>query len=252
MAGFSPVPDQDIASRLELDAKPRSRWRRWRWWILILVLLAGGVAAMAMRGGIVHSYVTKTVTRGTLAVTVSATGTLAPRDQVDVGAEVSGKIDSLAVDFNDHVTKGQILARINTDQLEAQLQQARATLETAQATLEQMTQTHARYDTLVKGNAMSKEQLNVSIGDLARARAGVSLAKAQVDQDKSMLSKATIYAPIDGVVLDRKVSELDPPEILPVVLEVPPYPPWPELAEGHFDDAIARLIDAASREGDAT
>jgi HlyD family secretion protein len=206
VAGFSPVPDQDIASRLDLDAKPRSRWRRWRWWILILVLLVGGIAAMAMRGGVAHSYVTKTIARGTLAVTVSATGTLAPRDQVDVGAEVSGKIDSLAVDFNDHVTKGEVLARINTDQLEAQLQQARATLETAQATLEQMTQTHARYETLEKGNAMSKEQLNVSIGDLARAKAGVSLAKAQVDQDQTALSKATIYSPINGVVLDRKVS----------------------------------------------
>ncbi len=144
--------------------------------------------------------------RGTLAVNVSATGTLAPRDQVDVGSEVSGKIDKLDADFNDHVKKGQVLARINTDQLVAQLQQAEATLEQAQATLDQMTQTHSRYSTLVKGNAMSQEQLNVSQGDFGRAKAGVSLARAQVDQDKTMLSKATIYAPIDGVVLDRKVS----------------------------------------------
>ncbi|HWA91477.1 MAG TPA: efflux RND transporter periplasmic adaptor subunit [Rhizomicrobium sp.] len=201
----APVPDQDIASRLELGTKRR---RRWVWWVVgIVVLLLVVVVLMAsMRGGQAHNYVTKAVTRGNLAVVVSATGTLAPRDQVDVGAEVSGRIDALSVDFNDHVAKGQVLARINTDQLEAQLQQAKATLETAQATLEQMTQTHQRYEALAKGNAMSKEQLNVSVGDLARAKAGVALARAQVDQDQTALSKATIYSPIDGVVLDRKVS----------------------------------------------
>jgi len=69
-----------------------------------------------------------------------------------------------------------------------------------------MTQTHERYVALEKGNALSKEQLNVSVGDLARAKAGVGLARAQVQQDETLLSKATIYSPIDGVVLDRKVE----------------------------------------------
>jgi HlyD family secretion protein len=199
----APTPDHDLVSKLGIGRYRRRR--RW-WWIggAAVVLLLGGAAMF--RGGAAHSYVTKPVTRGTLAVSVSATGTLAPRNQVDVGSEVSGKIDRLEADFNDHVTKGQILARINTDQLEAQLQQAQATLEQAQATLSQMSQTHARYIVLAKGNALSKEQLNISEGDLARARAGVSLARAQVDQDRTMLSKATIYSPIDGVVLDRKVS----------------------------------------------
>ncbi len=200
----TPAPDQDIASRLGIGRKGKRR-RRW-WWIggAAVVLLIGG--GLMMRGGTAHSYVTKPVSRGELAVTVSATGTLAPRNQVDVGAEVSGRIDVLTVDFNDHVTKGEVLARINTDQLKAQLQQARATLSQAEATLQQMSQTHSRYLALERGNALSKEQLNISQGDLARARAGVGLARAQVDQDQTMLSKATIYSPIDGVVLDRKVE----------------------------------------------
>ena len=199
-----PTPDRDLASKLGIGVKKRFR-RRW-WWIgggVVLVLIVG---FFMLRGGPAHSYVSKAVTHGDLAVSVSATGTLAPRDQVDVGSEVSGKIDALDADFNDHVKKGQVLARINTDQLVAQLQQAQATLAQAEATLSQMTQTHQRFATLVKGNAMSQEQLNVSVGDLARAKAGVGLARAQVDQDKTMLSKATIYSPIDGVVLDRKVS----------------------------------------------
>ncbi len=201
----APTPDHDLVSRLGLVRLGRSRRKRWYWIAgVAVVLLLGGW--FMLRGGPARSYVTKPVTRATLAVAVSATGTLAPRDQVDVGAEVSGRIDALAVDFNDHVKKGEVLARINTDQLVAQLQQARATLAQAQATLNQMSQTHRRYATLVKGNAMSQEQLNVSQGDYARARAGVGLAQAQVQQDETMLSKATIYAPIDGVVLDRKVS----------------------------------------------
>ena len=199
-----PTPDRDLTSKLGIGVK-RKRGRRW-WWIgggAVVILV---VAGFLLRGGPAHSYVTKPVTHGDLAVNVSATGTLAPRDQVDVGSEVSGKIDKLEADFNDHVKKGQVLARINTDQLVAQLQQAQATLAQAQATLTQMMQTHRRYSTLVKGNAMSQEQLNISVGDLARAKAGVGLARAQVDQDKTILSKATIYSPIDGVVLDRKVS----------------------------------------------
>jgi HlyD family secretion protein len=194
-----------MADRLGLTRKGK-RWRRRLIWGAVILLAVGGLAAVMLRGAPPHTYVTKAVTKGELAVTVSATGTLAPRDQVDVGSEVSGKIDKLEADFNDHVKKGQVLARINTDQLVAQLQQAEATLEQAQATLDQMTMTHDRYTALVKGKAMSEEQLNLSKGDFGRAKAGVSLAKAQVDQDKSILSKATIYAPIDGVVLDRKVS----------------------------------------------
>lgn len=202
---LAPAPDQEMASRLGLDRKGR----RWGWWIfwIVVVLLVLSVGLFAVtRVKAEHAYVFRPITRGTLAVNVSATGTLAPRDQVDVGSEVSGKIDKLDADFNDHVKKGQVLARINTDQLVAQLQQAEATLEQAQATLDQMSQTHTRYTALVKGKALSEEQLNVSQGDFARAKAGVSMARAQVDQDKTMLSKATIYAPIDGVVLDRKVS----------------------------------------------
>ncbi len=194
-----------MAGRLGIGRKNR-RWRRRLWWLAGIGVPVLLIAFFALKPAAPHSYETKQVARGTLAVSVSATGTLAPRNQVDVGAEVSGRIDVLGVDFNDHVKKGQELARINTDQLKAQLQQARATLAQAEATLAQMSQTHDRYVALEKGNALSKEQLNVSSGDLARAKAGVGLARAQVDQDTTMLSKATIYSPIDGVVLDRKVE----------------------------------------------
>jgi HlyD family secretion protein len=200
----TPTPDRVLESRLGLGRR-RKRRRLWLW-IGLALLVVGAATWFYLRSGAAHTYVTKPVTRGTLAVTVSATGTLAPRNQVDVGAEVSGRIDRLMVDFNDHVTKGEVLALINTDQYLAQLQQARASLAQAQATLQQTSLTHARDAELGKRDAVPRELLNTSTGDLARAVAGVNLARAQVQQDQTLLSYCTIYSPIDGVVLDRKVS----------------------------------------------
>lgn len=200
----TPRPDQALSATLGLGRKGR---RRWRWlWIGAGILVLGAIGWYVFRGAPAHTYITKPVTRGLLAVNVSATGTLAPRNQVDVGSEASGRIDKLFVDFNDHVKKGQVLALINTDQYAAQLQQAQASLAQAEATLTQATLTHERYAALDKTNAISRELLNTSTGDLARAAAGVALARAQVQQDQTLLSYCTIYSPIDGVVLDRKVS----------------------------------------------
>ncbi|HEX3945611.1 MAG TPA: efflux RND transporter periplasmic adaptor subunit [Rhizomicrobium sp.] len=202
-----PSPDEDISSRLGIGGRVRGLSRRS--WILIgLGILALIIFALVfLRKGPNADYVTQDVTRGPLSVTVSATGTLQPRDQVDVGAEVSGRIDALYVDYNDHVKKGEKLAKINTDQIEAQLAQSRASLATAQATLTQTSQNFPRTMALAKSNAASKQDLDNARADMLRARANVNLAAAQVRANETLLSKATIYSPIDGVVLDRKVSQ---------------------------------------------
>lgn len=202
-----PSPDEDISSRLRIGGRVRGLSRRS--WILIgLGILALIILALVfLRKGPAADYVTQDVTRGPLSVTVSATGTLQPRDQVDVGAEVSGRIDALYVDYNDRVTKGEKLAKINTDQIEAQLAQSRASLATAQATLTQTSQNFPRTVALAKSNAASRQDLDNARADMLRARANVNLAAAQVRANETLLSKATIYSPIDGVVLDRKVSQ---------------------------------------------
>ena len=110
--------DADLAQRLRLGSRNGLSRRSW----ILIGLGAAAVIILALvflRKGPPAAYVTQEVTRGPLAVTVSATGTLQPRDQVDVGAEVSGRIDALYVDYNDHVKKGEKLAKINTDQIEA-------------------------------------------------------------------------------------------------------------------------------------
>ncbi len=199
-------PDNDMVARLGLD---RVAGRSLRGKLIIagigaLVLIAG--LWLIFAGGESTRYVTQKVSRGALSITVSATGTLAPRDQVDVGAEVSGRLDAVNVDFNDHVKKGEVLARINTDQLRAQLAQARASLAQAKATVIQDTQTLTRYRALAAHKAISPQDLDKARADLARAKAAVSLAEAQAEQFQTQIGKATIRSPIDGVVLDRKVE----------------------------------------------
>ena len=201
-----PAPDNDMIARLGLNQPLQHNMRG-------KIAIAGlGAAVLALilwfvfSGGGDTRYVTQPVTKGAMTITVSATGTLAPRDQVDVGAEVSGRLDAVNVDFNDRVKKGEVLAQINTDQLRAQLAQARAALAQAKATVIQDAQTLKRYRALVAHNAISPQDLDNAKANLARARASVSLAEAQAEQYQTQIGKATIRSPIDGVVLDRKVE----------------------------------------------
>jgi HlyD family secretion protein len=201
------VPDADLVKRLGLNRLDVRRFSRRQ-----LILAGAGVFAVAivlfflLRSGPGHQYISQPVTRGDLTVTVSATGALQPKDQVDVGAEISGRIDAIYVDFNSHVRKGEPLARINTDQLQAQLAQTRATLAQSRATLQESAHIRTRFGALIKSKAVSPQDLDSANANYQRAVAGVGLASAQVRQIETSLSKATIYAPIDGVVLDRKVS----------------------------------------------
>lgn len=205
--GPEPATDpSDLLARLKLErlSIPRLSRRSWVAIAVAAVALAFALSRFPIAGA--PSYLTQPILRGSLRVTVNAGGSLAPRNQVDIGAEVSGRIDSIAADFNDHVHRGQVLARINTDQLQAQLAQARATLDQSEATFAQNEDAIRRDRALAKTGAVSPQQLVAAEGDYSRARAGVALATAQVKQDETMLSRATIYSPIDGVVLDRKVT----------------------------------------------
>jgi HlyD family secretion protein len=208
--GNRETPAQDMADRLGLAGGRRKAgkpwWKKKRWWfaggglllIVLIVIFSGGPPKL--------NYVTQSVTKGDLTMTVSATGTLAPRVKVTVGAEVSGRIDALYVDFNDRVKQGQKIAQINTESTEASLSQARAALAQAQATLVQSDASFKRAEALIKSNALSQQEFDTAKADNMRAKAGVAQAAAQVQAYETQLTKATIYAPIDGVVLDRKVA----------------------------------------------
>ncbi len=192
--------------------------------LILLFMFSGG------RG--VPTYVTSDVVRGPLTVTVSATGTLQPVDEVDVGAEISGRLAEVLVDYNDHVTKGQVLARIDTEQLTAKLAQSRASLAAAQATVRQNDATlaeartrAARTQALFQHSIASKQdaeaaqaELHRGVANLDKARADAALAAALVSQDQTALAKAEIRAPIDGIVLTRNV---EPGQTIAVTFQTP-------------------------------
>lgn len=165
-------------------------------------------------------FVTHEVSRGDLTIQVTATGTLEPLNQVDVGSEISGTIAEVLVDFNDRVSKGQVLARLNTDEQQAKVVQMRAALEVAEARVQQARATVLETDlklkrcrTLAEKNLCPPQDLDVvqagyarAEADEASARAQVSQARATLDAERSRLDKAVIRSPINGLVLKRQIE----------------------------------------------
>ncbi len=218
-----PTPDSDLSRRLGLDLPKRRVWTRGRTLLaaaVVLIAASGAGYYYFSAGATKPAYVTAEAARAPLVVTVSATGTLQPENQVDVGAEISGRVDRVNVDYNDRVAKGQVLALINTDQIRAQLAQAQAALGAAQASVTTseatVSETKERRDralALFGRGIVSAQDRQTAEADYARAVASVAKAKAdvenaaaQVQLHQTSLDKAAVRSPIDGVVLDRRVE----------------------------------------------
>jgi HlyD family secretion protein len=223
MAHPTAVSAEDIQSRLGITGS--GKHMRVRRWLIGAVVIIGAVAValvlLRMRTqqpGI--QYVTHEVRRGNLTVTVTATGVLEPLTQVNVGTEISGIVDRVAVDYNDHVRVGQVLATINTDRLDAQARQARASLESAnaevlaaEATLEDAERAASRARELFARQLVARSDHDTAETALKKAGAAQASARARVAQAEASLNaiaadlrKATIRSPIDGIVLDRQVD----------------------------------------------
>lgn len=217
-------PPKAIAEVLKLNPQNRKLpVKAWAWLAAAgLALAIAGFVLIGGNGQAIH-YQTQTVTRGDLDVTVSATGTLAPLNEVEVGIEVSGTIKTVAVDYNDQVKVGQVLARLDTTRLEAQAEQARAALESAKAKVRQVEATVKEADVqlakqlhvreLSGGKVPSRFDLDAAKATLARARADLAAAQAAVTQAQGTLNvnmtdltKAVVKSPINGVVLKRSVE----------------------------------------------
>ena len=140
--------------------------------------------------------------------------------EVKVGTEISGIVETVNVDFNSRVTRGQVLAKVNTDKLEAQAQQARAALESAradvsnaEAAVEDTRRTFERSQALFDRTLVSRSDRDAAEAAFKRAEASRLSAVARVGQAEANLSaletdlkKAYIRSPIDGIVLDRQID----------------------------------------------
>lgn len=151
-------------------------------------------------------YRTATVERGTVKATVSATGTLNAVRTVQVGTQVSGQLSAIHVDFNDHVRKGQLLARIDPTLQQQSVQDAEAGLERAQAQLTQAQAEYERNKQLYDAKVITASEFGNVQSTFAVQQATVKSARIALDRARQNLAYTNIYSPIDGVIVERNVD----------------------------------------------
>jgi HlyD family secretion protein len=218
------VQQPDVARTLGGSDREARGWQRHAKWIVPAAILIALASVLFLRdGGGEIRYVTQEVTQGDLTVTVTATGNLEPRNQVDIGSELSGTIRSVNVDVNDEVKKGQVLAVLDTTRLRAQVLQAESSLASAEARVIQADasekEARANLARLLKVRELSnnklpsQQDLDVghaavarAAGETAAAKAAVAQARANLEAVRTDLSKTDIISPINGVVLVRSVE----------------------------------------------
>lgn len=168
-------------------------------------------------------YVTQKANKGDLTVMVSASGNIEPTNSVEIGIEVSGTIKEIFVDFNDEVKVGQILAKIDTVKLDAQVESSVAALAIANANQKEsevnVKNKKLLYDRTLKmyqssnGKYPSKNELDdtkfaydAALASLEASKSKVLQAQSNLKNDKQNLEKASVKSSIDGIVLNREVE----------------------------------------------
>ena len=193
--------------------------------IALVVILAVAMLLIWKKTGKINpiQYKTEQTRRGEFTVIVTATGTLQPTNTVSVGSELSGIMKSVEANYNDRVKVGQVLARLDTSKLEAQITQAKAALESAKAKVLQtqatVTETQAKLTQfkkvreLSKGKVPSQSEMDAAEAAFERAKADASSAAAAVSQAQATLQanetdlyKSVIRSPVGGVVLTRSIE----------------------------------------------
>lgn len=193
------------------------------WIIAALVIITGAILGLTVfksgKNG-VAKYRTEVIGRGDIEALVVTSGTLNPIETVDVGAQVSGKIEKLYADFNTPVKKGDIVAELDQEPLKMKIQQNEASYQTRQAGLDQAKVTqqtsekaYERAKALFAKGLLSNEEMEASEAtylnaksSLVSAQASLAQAKTTLDLSKIDLSYSVIKAPVDGIVITRKVN----------------------------------------------
>lgn len=142
----------------------------------------------------------------TVENTVTATGTIEPVETVEVGTQVSGKVEKIYVDFNDEVKKGDLLAELDKLTLNQNVSRAKASLTSAESQLNYAKLTYERTKQLYESNAATLAAYQEAQNSYTQAQMSKKNAQAAYDQAKVDLAYAEIYSPIDGIVLDRAVE----------------------------------------------
>lgn len=192
--------------------------------LIVLVLVAagaGGWAYMLRRNAPEPTVTTQPFSRGDVVDAVGATGTLEAVETVDVGTQVSGVVKELLADFNSIVRKGQVIARLDPQLIETQIEQQSANVERAEAELERLKVSLAdARQKLDRAKQMSEKNLiprteletadvNVRSAEaqIRSSQASLTQARAQLNNQRVNLGYTTITAPIDGIIISRNVDQ---------------------------------------------
>jgi len=182
-----------------------------RIWLIILAIAVVAIAAIcivkatksANKELVIRTHV---VGEYTVENTVTATGTIEPVETVEVGTQVSGKVEKIYVDFNDVVKKGQLMAELDKQTLNQSLSRAKASLTSAESQLTYAKLTYERTKQLYEANAATLAAFQEAQNTYTQAQMSKRNAQASYDQALVDLGYAEIYSPIDGIVLDRAVE----------------------------------------------
>ncbi len=180
-------------------------------WLIILGIVVAAIALMMIvkaRKSANKELVIRThaVAEYTVENTVTATGTIEPVETVEVGTQVSGKVEKIYVDFNDVVKKGELLAELDKLTLNQSVSRAKASLTSAESQLNYAKLTYDRTKQLFESNAATLASFQEAQNTYTQAQMSKKNAQAAYDQALVDLAYAEIYSPIDGIVLDRAVE----------------------------------------------
>lgn len=214
----------DLSRTLRDGLAGAPAWQRYlKWAAIAIVIIAAAYLTFGRGDSKAVTYTTQDVVKGDLTVTVTATGNLEPRNQVEIGSELSGTVAKVNVDVNDEVKAGQVLASLDTTRLKAQVLQQESSLASAEARVLQADasakEARANLSRLQKvrelsGNKLpSQQDLDVAEaavaradGELAAAKAAVAQSRASLETVRTDLGKTEIRSPINGVILVRSVE----------------------------------------------
>ncbi len=232
---YSAVKGNKMPRKMRYLPKTRKQWLIAG---MISVVLAGcAYWAFGKDDTTEAPYTLAQATKGNLEETVSAQGTLEPKEFVNVGAQVSGQLEKLHVDVGDTVSPSQLVAEIDPRVYESRLQEAQAQVKSLRAQLTEQRaqvdlarQQHNRNTQLVEAQAISRDAFDTSAAALKAAEARIVSLGAQIEQSESTLSEAKtnlsytkIYAPIGGTVISQTAREgqtLNANQTAPTVVEV--------------------------------
>ena len=172
------------------------------------VLALGAIVTMCKKDGDEKiSFQTTAVGPGDIATNITATGTIEPVTTVDVGTQVSGIVKRLYVDYNSIVRRGQVIAELDRTNLLSDLSTAQTRLRAEQIELDYQKKNFARYAELKQKDLVSLSEYDVALENYRKAQESVRIAQQDVARAKTNLGYATVYSPIDGVVITKAVEE---------------------------------------------